>query len=643
MFLGRLLCHLGHDPAVLDGLDASDVRSLGACALASACAALVIAIGAGHALQLSYLRPGQASPWPALVGAGVFAILLLMLRLSVLSRPVSLWSPPGGVRDWRPRPLRSVVVVAIALIGSQPVLLWLNSASLEPGLQQRIEDGVLAQGAVLSDVLQRHEQTLLLERSSLQERVAGLAAYADGRTGVARALASPVGDGRRKALLIGAQSYRYLNPLGNPGRDVAGMGSALRRMGFAVTLSFDEDTAKVNLAIHRYMKSLRPGDISLIYYSGHGAQEGGHNYLLPVDFRVGDLRSAIRVTPLLEYVDRTAPRLQVLILDACREVADLAGRGVARDGGLARLEGGSNSFIAMAAQPGQLALDGEPGGNSPFTGAILRHVSRAEDINQVFRRVTNDVIESTRAPDGTAQRPVVTSSLTESFVQLASPALSGPPAPGAGERAAATEDGVAKLCRLPEGLSSVAREAAIEACLQGRLDAIDHALGQLGPVRSLAVAEDAARFRGVMLASGLLNERWRLMLDQQPIPALLWTLVLVALLAGADLYRDRVGSAIVAYEKRRHAQAEALVHRNFQRLATAEEDLLQRLRHPDAIGRGPLRKERDWLERPGPAPAWATQVAQPMSAESISRLEELIAAAAAATPAAAPTPEAPSA
>jgi hypothetical protein len=623
---GRLLSSLGHDPAVLDGLNPWNVRSLGLCALASLCSASVLAVSAGYALRLSYLREGEWSVWPTLTGVGVFAILLLLLRLSVISRPISLWVPPAGVRSWRPRLLRSVLIVAIALVGSQPVLLWLNGDSLEPRLQARLEDGVLAQRAVLSDVLRRHEQTLLVERSALQEHLATLAADATGATGVARVLALPAGDGRRKALLIGAQSYRYLNPLANPGRDVAGLASELRRLGFMVTISLDESAGDINLKIHRYMKSLRPGDISLIYYSGHGAQEGGHNYMLPVDYRIGDLRGAIRITPLLEYVDRTAPRLQVLILDACREVADIAGRGVARDGGLAQLEGGTNSFVAMAAQPGKLALDGEPGGNSPFTGAILSHIGRAEDINQVFRRVTNDVIDSTRRPDGTVQRPVVTSSLTESFVQLASPTLSrrepGPTRTLSDGSSIRTIAG----CSVPDGFSSTDRQAAVEACLAGRLDTIDHALMQIEPVRTLAINEDASRYLGAMLGSGLLNERWRIMLDQRPIATVLWTLVLVLLLAGGDIYRDRLGSAIVAYEKRRYEQAEALVHRNFLRLSQAQDVVLRRLRHPDTVALAPLRTSRDWLDRAGPAPAWSAGVAQPMTEESIGRLEAHIAA-----------------
>jgi uncharacterized caspase-like protein len=68
-------------------------------------------------------------------------------------------------------------------------------------------------------------------------------------------------------------------------------------------------------------------------------------------------------------------------------------------------------MIAFSTQPGNVALDGE-GRNSPFTGALLRHIgSQGVSINDVMIEVRNDVLKTT---DG-KQVPRENSSLTGQF------------------------------------------------------------------------------------------------------------------------------------------------------------------------------------------------------------------------------------
>lgn len=68
-------------------------------------------------------------------------------------------------------------------------------------------------------------------------------------------------------------------------------------------------------------------------------------------------------------------------------------------------------MIAFSTQPGNVALDGE-GRNSPFTGALLRHIgTEGLSINDVMIDVRNDVLKAT---DG-KQVPWENSSLTGQF------------------------------------------------------------------------------------------------------------------------------------------------------------------------------------------------------------------------------------
>jgi uncharacterized caspase-like protein len=162
------------------------------------------------------------------------------------------------------------------------------------------------------------------------------------------------------------------------------MAKKLTEMGFKVTESLDASGDKLVAEVQRYFDSLNPGDISLVYYSGHGFQANGESYLVPVDFDDAHRSTAYRATALLERGDQRAPRLQVVILDACRE--DLTH---AFGGSWAKIEGGKEAYVITAVQPKKLASDGIPGRHGLFTSALLRHIDEPEDIDVVFRKVAS--------------------------------------------------------------------------------------------------------------------------------------------------------------------------------------------------------------------------------------------------------------
>jgi uncharacterized caspase-like protein len=61
--------------------------------------------------------------------------------------------------------------------------------------------------------------------------------------------------------------------------------------------------------------------VALFYFSGHGMQVNGRNFLIPIDAEFIDERSAIAETVNLDtiLVQMTASaRLNLVILDACR-------------------------------------------------------------------------------------------------------------------------------------------------------------------------------------------------------------------------------------------------------------------------------------------------------------------------------------
>ncbi|NJO32523.1 MAG: hypothetical protein HC869_04705 [Rhodospirillales bacterium] len=172
-----------------------------------------------------------------------------------------------------------------------------------------------------------------------------------------------------------------------------------------------------------FARSLPGSEAGVFFYAGHGLQVAGKNYLVPVDAKVEDEASLDFELVQLDLVHRTMGRhtvANVLIFDACRNnpfVARLARAMGARaaDGlstGLARPKGGAGTLISFSTQPGNVALDGS-GRNSPFTGALVRHLARAaiDDIQGLLIDVRNEVMRATN----NAQVPWEDSSLISRF------------------------------------------------------------------------------------------------------------------------------------------------------------------------------------------------------------------------------------
>src|ERR1019366_4547398 len=85
------------------------------------------------------------------------------------------------------------------------------------------------------------------------------------------------------ALVIGNDSYRSM-PLRNARKDARAVGTALAEAGFTVDVVEDADRRGFARALDSFASKLRPGDVALFYYSGHGVAVDAANYLLPTDF-----------------------------------------------------------------------------------------------------------------------------------------------------------------------------------------------------------------------------------------------------------------------------------------------------------------------------------------------------------------------
>ncbi|MBI2255834.1 MAG: caspase family protein [Proteobacteria bacterium] len=239
----------------------------------------------------------------------------------------------------------------------------------------------------------------------------------------AAVLLQPAGLGRadaepRVALVIGNADYGgELGRLANPVNDATLMAGSLTQAGFDVIAVTDADQKAMKRAIGEFGEKLTSAgaDVTaLFYYSGHGLQVAGENYLIPVHAEIKreadvDLE-AISADTVLKQMQFADSRVNIIILDACRN-NPLPRSFRSAEMGLARIEAPRGSFVAYSTAPGDVATDGK-GANSPYTAALAKAiVTPGLSIEEAFRDVRGSVLSET----GNAQTPWESSSLTAPF------------------------------------------------------------------------------------------------------------------------------------------------------------------------------------------------------------------------------------
>lgn len=238
------------------------------------------------------------------------------------------------------------------------------------------------------------------------------------------------------ALVIAQSDYEHLDDLANPANDAREIQKLLADLGFEVQSVSDGDRRRLDRQLERFVEDAEEADVALLYYSGHGIEAGGENFLVPVDADLSSLDEAdtrlVSLVPYVEALKRTVP-IAIILLDACRSSPFPAGallktaeaptglpvtgtglgqpRSVVRFG-ISSAKPQEETFgivIGYSAEPGREALDGEPGGNSPYAEALVRHLSamQGEEFGMVLRMVAEEVYLKTKG----AQRPWVNESL----------------------------------------------------------------------------------------------------------------------------------------------------------------------------------------------------------------------------------------
>jgi formylglycine-generating enzyme required for sulfatase activity len=214
----------------------------------------------------------------------------------------------------------------------------------------------------------------------------------------------------RFALLIGNQSYKE-KPLTNPHNDVDDLEKSLEAVGFRVRTLKDQSLREMKLAILGFgdLLSQNENAVGLFYFSGHGMQYQGKNFLFPIGAM--SLVSmpehlpfeTVNVDYLLTTMEGAGNRLNLVFLDACRENPPTKGwyRSGKTELGLAPMQAPSGSLIAYATGANRTAEDGFGQRNSPYARSLKQEILKPgipieemlTNVRVTVKKETNDYQE----------------------------------------------------------------------------------------------------------------------------------------------------------------------------------------------------------------------------------------------------------
>ena len=189
-------------------------------------------------------------------------------------------------------------------------------------------------------------------------------------------------------------------PLRNPVNDSRAIASALKKGGFSVIRVENAALRSLDKAVRRFGEQARDSDVALFFYSGHGLQVNGINYLQPIGAdirREQDVQfEAFNTEKVLGELEAGNQRVNIVIIDACRNnPASRSFRAAQRGLAQPRVQP-TGTIIAFSTAPGSLAYDGK-GDYSPYVTELYHAILEPNlKIEDAFKKVRAGVMKRTQ-------------------------------------------------------------------------------------------------------------------------------------------------------------------------------------------------------------------------------------------------------
>ena len=220
----------------------------------------------------------------------------------------------------------------------------------------------------------------------------------------------------RVGLVIGCGKYRAggISELSTPVNDARKVAAALRAgpVSFDVVEAADSTRNQFFEKLAEFKTRARGAKVVLVYFSGHGIEADGVNYLIPIDAvleKPSHLDAeAIPFSTILTTMQSTGAEAKVAVLDACRnnpfgqtkswrDSGKSISEGVLAALGDAQLP--EATLVCFAASPGRkaAAVLNDSSENSPFTEFLLKRLGTpGARLRDIFESTADDVAQATK-------------------------------------------------------------------------------------------------------------------------------------------------------------------------------------------------------------------------------------------------------
>jgi len=234
----------------------------------------------------------------------------------------------------------------------------------------------------------------------------------------------------RFALVIGNAKYPDADaPLKEPISDARSLADELKRDGFSVEIGENLTGDGMRKAFERLYGHIKPGSVTLIFFSGYGIQSNRQSFMIPVDAQIwteADVRrDGVSLEAVLGEINNRGAGVKIALVDASRR-NPYERRFRSFSAGLAPVIAPNGTLVMYSAALSSVMSD-NGGDHSLFVQELLKEI-RVPDLmaEETLNRTRVGVTRASRSE----QVPWISSSLAEdfSFIPGARPAAS-PPAP----------------------------------------------------------------------------------------------------------------------------------------------------------------------------------------------------------------------
>ncbi|MCJ8737628.1 hypothetical protein PDJAM_G00026340 [Pangasius djambal] len=122
------------------------------------------------------------------------------------------------------------------------------------------------------------------------------------------------------ALLMGNMNYVHHRELRAPMADVYELSNLLRQLDFKVVSLLDLNRHEMHRAVSEFLLLLGRGVYGLLYYAGHGYENYGNSFMVPIDAPASYTSDhCLWVQDVLQRMQERQTGLNVFLLDMCRK------------------------------------------------------------------------------------------------------------------------------------------------------------------------------------------------------------------------------------------------------------------------------------------------------------------------------------